>query len=1319
MAKHDKLFNILTIIALLSIVSLSAVVIPASIKNSSVPESSAFTGFFYVNSQSSKLFLEQDRGSDFLKVEFWTQFYKSVDANWNPAKYVGLNQITLGTTDCYWLNGTSYDSDFYVKFDSNAVLIYEYQQFTKFEGWTRFVPINNTMTISPFFAFDGNDCYLTDDDEAYSGDIFYGVDYEGLVSGDYYDNFFTELTYKLNPIISINSSHFNADNTRIKIYDQYRAEWIEQTIDQISLSHPLYKIRIYSKEDNTLLYEDSEFQQFSVYREIDISSIRYVNNAPEPVNIDLYYNQSVDWGTSENDIFSSFDYKMSDADQVTPKTGVLQWGTVENPDLSSIVDLSAGGGSLSVVDLMNHKNILNLTDTDSTASAGFRINFSSFESTGFIEFYNQRPTVSGVVFCRFYDQVGNQAIDIYLTHATGQGFYDYTTTTWNWIANPTSNTWFHYKITYDCTAHTYTVHKDGVLVASYTMLDTATDIRNMRTFTWSTGIGNAYFDAVACSQDGYIAGYNQRIAGWYDYDYANTALSINDTLGYERVLQLYDNSAVAGAQGVYYTPTLPTSGIIEYYWATSTLSSGAPTYFDFRQSSSNRILVVFYSGYIQTYNGSWHQVVAISVNTWYHMKIEFNLSQYNLTINGINYGTYLTQGSPAFYSYLRINTENGGSNYYAYFRSLRFSWDDPIYKYPVKTTQVNPYAMKYEFHEPLNYLVQVSDLYNNVLLNGSLSASATEFIYTPPSMQPITITLRDSQANYLNWENYKLYRNGTLINDRLFYGEKNTFWNITAVNAWGDEISHVFQVATENYWNLTIPVFDYSIYNQQENFCRIDIVREGYNLSKWLAPSESIGYNLPAGDWDVNILSLEKAITFNYEITLAGTDYLLITSDNTLYNALSAISNTNSSIGNQITNVSITLTNIDSNVSNQFTNIEIILENQNSTLTNVLISQSALLEVIQSNLTLVINQMLTFEAMESTIALIAEQWLYLQAMNSNITEADLLQVIALEMLNSTIISLFNEQSINLSVIGSNITDLMLQQNLLMDVAANLTNIAIETNLGVNLLNSSIFYLYYETNSSLTLVQSSITQLGSDMSSNYLILNSQIASLGVDMSANFTLLGSEINQTIFNLSQDLYLINGSIYSVVANLSQSFSVSNSSILGNVSILLERDYFLNDVYWNCYFRDAVNWEGAANNQTVLDQRVSAIDISNEYRNTSVVITLGYLNHSDQVELLPNTPYTLIFPVGTTYLGSDGTNGTILPTTKSISFGYYEEDYSDIYISGVNSTDFIFSLGIIVGTAFLVYRQYSKISGLKIFEEKKKKRITNNPIDTFRGGR
>jgi len=88
--------------------------------------------------------------------------------------------------------------------------------------------------------------------------------------------------FSLKPVISLDSEHFNHENTRIE-WTTDSTNWYEATYDSITLNSWRYKARIYHIESNDLVYSDNDYVNYTTHRDVKIDSVKLINNANEPV----------------------------------------------------------------------------------------------------------------------------------------------------------------------------------------------------------------------------------------------------------------------------------------------------------------------------------------------------------------------------------------------------------------------------------------------------------------------------------------------------------------------------------------------------------------------------------------------------------------------------------------------------------------------------------------------------------------------------------------------------------------------------------------------------------------------------------------------------------------------------------------------------------------------------------------------------------------------------------------------------------------------------------------------------------------------------
>ncbi len=105
--------------------------------------------------------------------------------------------------------------------------------------------------------------------------------------------YYAKIYWNLHPTIILDSNYYNLQNVRIEVRDETTLEWLQQDPTDIVLQHSDYKLRIYDKNTNDLIFEDTSLVGFTYYRTISIPSIKITNNADEQITSYLFNRSTV------------------------------------------------------------------------------------------------------------------------------------------------------------------------------------------------------------------------------------------------------------------------------------------------------------------------------------------------------------------------------------------------------------------------------------------------------------------------------------------------------------------------------------------------------------------------------------------------------------------------------------------------------------------------------------------------------------------------------------------------------------------------------------------------------------------------------------------------------------------------------------------------------------------------------------------------------------------------------------------------------------------------------------------------------------------
>jgi hypothetical protein len=1050
------------------------------------------------------------------------------------------------------------------------------------------------------------------------------------------------LIYQLSPRISLNSKYYNFDNVRIKVRnlivnnwdwpgstDSYSFVWQEQDINDLSLSFCYYRVRLYDKDTNELIYEDLVDQAFSAYRTINLSDVKIQNNADESINCVFSANSHFQGIESFND------YPIG-----TYPTG--PWTPLYATNFTDANCFVEPGDYLHSKTLYQYQSARPLA-TDFYVQT---YDFGNGITNGNIEFYLKMESnaythkQTRIWFTQAYLGTAGMLLYPYQT-----GLYSYGTG--NVTLNATGqydNIWHHYRLSFNV-GSTWSLYIDSYLVASgLAFYPTPTSIRYMRLETLNVG-SNYKIDAIDGSWDlDYYIGRNKHVnssipSDWNHYPQWNTGYQSVTTAG--QIIDSLSNGESIIGKGGWYLNTVGTqfavgftsvhgrnqvlgvTGITNSYYllynhvdapviaydvSICPTSTSEAIYFKFDQTGMGTYFVFNVDGHLYYRNPSsvWMDAGVYSANVWINLRITYAKGNYlRYYINRILLASYSSGIGNTAAQYCYFYSSAAGANFYVDALSISTEPDYQgclvyIKNYTagaiagadrdvLPSIQINPYSNRLK-NFSLGYDYELTDLYGNSLQNGTITPIYNNsIIYTPPNNRELFISLANQRGEYLNWENYQIRVNGTQIYSNLFYYEIDKYANISIWTRFNKYITQTLHRTTResNYIPITITQFSLKIFNQQSKFIYSNVTFDpNYPLeycnqywSEWFAPNEIGKYFLSPGHYRINITEYETNTSTVYAYYLTGDDMLLVNSQNTISNVLMNIINVNSTIGNQINTVSINLTNQNTKINNSIFSIDIHLNNINSTL--------------------------------------GTQLLY--------------------------------QSLNMTAIGNNISTL---------------------------------YAYTGT--------------------------------------KFTIMQNNINHSFSDINSSIYLMNNSIYTSVQSVSASLTNINNSISGNMSILVQLNGELTDLYRESQFRDYLDWTNASINSTYVKNQLDVVKVINQYRNQSLEYQLKYNGVVETLQMAASESKTKFMPkTNVTYRVKSLRTGEYLTdwkpiSNKTIDYGTFEDPaVSNPTLEGVTGVDFLVSLSILLIAIVLSIYYMNKAGSENPYKRKQKSKTDREVQD------
>jgi len=536
------------------------------------------------------------------------------------------------------------------------------------------------------------------------------------------------------------------------------------------------------------------------------------------------------------------------------------------------------------------------------------------------------------------------------------------------------------------------------------------------------------------------------------------------------------------------------------------------------------------------------------------------------------------------------------------------------------------------------------------------------------------LTYTNQRGQYLPFNQFKTYINSSLLYYNVFYKYAGASVNITITDLFDIQIhSELYTVVSgDNYVPLILTVYSLKVMNQQGLFNHVNITRDSnyyespYSWSEWIAPGELIKFGLFAGYYKINLTDYEHSTYSYYAYTLNGDDILLISSDNTLSSVVSNIQNVNTTIGNQITNVEINLSNQNTAINNSIINIDINLSNVNSTLGDLLVNLNLDIENIANNISS----------------------LYVFTNNSFIN------------LNNNMNSSFIYMENNIIAINESVS------NLVIGVSNDIYLINGTISTLISSLENNLLLMNVSLNTALFDLDTTLEAIGNNITNNFILLNNSINLTNNNINDsrlailnNLALINNSISTLISQVYSSVYLVNNSIYNAVLDVGTALSLVNNTISGNLTIILEQNEYLTELYQMTMFSDLLDFTNIGYNYSLLEEQIDIWTFVNLYRNQSIEVHLRYQDEIEKIIIGADDSIEQYLPnSGVEYNLWSGDQEEYLDEweeldseTKTVDFGFYQEEVPEVpgledILASNTVGQMMFYFFLIVGIIFLV---------------------------------
>jgi len=163
--------------------------------------------------------------------------------------------------------------------------------------------------------------------------------------------------------------------------------------------------------------------------------------------------------------------------------------------------------------------------------------------------------------------------------------------------------------------------------------------------------------------------------GWNDDSGFPNEVSVIEGLdGHNKVLQ-YNDTAILGASTFLNIPEA-TNGIIEFWVRTTANNKFTQVLlWDSDANKGINIFVEYNTGKFSYHDGTFKDITTHVINTWYRIKIIFDFtSDWEIEINGIQYGSFSWVGVPVDMDVIKIHTESVETNFLSYLDGVGIDW---------------------------------------------------------------------------------------------------------------------------------------------------------------------------------------------------------------------------------------------------------------------------------------------------------------------------------------------------------------------------------------------------------------------------------------------------------------------------------------------------------------------------------------------------------------------------------------------------------------------------------------------------------------------
>ena len=283
--------------------------------------------------------------------------------------------------------------------------------------------------------------------------------------------------------------------------------------------------------------------------------------------------------------------------------------------------------------------------------------------------------------------------------------------------------------------------------------------------------------------------------------------------GYDKIIEIKDVDSVDDIQG-YNEFTPQASGTIEYWFRTNVVADNS--YMRLRSEAIEGAYFFVSGDKFRYYDGASHEITDAVVDTWYHVRIDFecgagsylglSADNFYISINGVQYGEFPFWVGTDTLNRINFGTYTGDDNYIFYIDAVGYSWDT-------------------------NYNIN-----NNIIPYNYINSSSQEI------------------------DRYEWIYNST--------GDMYEYEPIDDPNGWTDTTSTAYIYHTANYENRELSFITYSTSSPWESKIHKDFNSANagiYNIT-WSIKYLIDKMSLTDGEFETNIYSEDNTLRYQFII---------------------------------------------------------------------------------------------------------------------------------------------------------------------------------------------------------------------------------------------------------------------------------------------------------------------------------------------------------------------------------------------------------------------------------------------------------------------